>query len=132
MCVLSHFSCVQFSATPWTIACQAPPSMGFPRQVLEWASVPSSRGSCQPRDQTHVSNVSCIGRWVLYHQHHLGSLFYYVIGINYQSVVVMTFLLHIPEIFSGVPQYRKLEIFDYLVMIKAQKHCIHVNSSKKI
>ena len=33
----------------------------------------SSRGSSQPRDRTHVSYVSCIGRWLLYHQHHLGS-----------------------------------------------------------
>ena len=23
--------------------------------------------SCQPRDQTHVSHTSCMGRWVLYH-----------------------------------------------------------------
>ena len=31
--VLSHFSCVQLFATLWTIiACQAPLSMGFPRQ----------------------------------------------------------------------------------------------------
>ena len=27
----------------------------------------------QPRGGTQVSYVSCIGRWVLYHQHHLGS-----------------------------------------------------------
>ena len=32
MCVLSHFSCVQFCVTLWTIARQAPLSMGFPRQ----------------------------------------------------------------------------------------------------
>ena len=36
-------------------------------RVLEWAAMPSSRGSSQPRDRTHVSYVSCIGRWVLYH-----------------------------------------------------------------
>ena len=29
MCVLSH---VQFSVTPWIVACQAPLSLGFPRQ----------------------------------------------------------------------------------------------------
>ena len=33
----------------------------------------SSRGSCQPRDRTQVSNVSCMGRRVLYHHCHLGS-----------------------------------------------------------
>ena len=35
----------------------------------------SSRGSSQPRDQTYVSYVSCIGRRVLYHQCHLNALF---------------------------------------------------------
>ena len=34
--------------------------------------MPSSRGSSQPRDQTHVSYIFCTGRWVLY-QLHLGS-----------------------------------------------------------
>ena len=32
-------------------------------------AMPSSRGISQPRDQARVSYVSCIGRWVLYHQH---------------------------------------------------------------
>ena len=31
-CMLSHFSCVQLFVTPWTVACQAPLSMGFFRQ----------------------------------------------------------------------------------------------------
>ena len=30
--MLSHFSCVQLFATLWTIVCQTPLSMGFPRQ----------------------------------------------------------------------------------------------------
>ncbi|KAG5198518.1 hypothetical protein JEQ12_007114 [Ovis aries] len=61
-CGLSHFIRVRFCGTLWTVACQAPLSMGF-----------SSRGSSQPRNQTRVSSVSCIGRWVLDHEHHLGS-----------------------------------------------------------
>ena len=32
VCVLSHFSCVQIRATLWTLARQAPLSMGFSRQ----------------------------------------------------------------------------------------------------
>ena len=36
-------------------------------KVLEWVAMPSSRGSSPPRDQTHVSCVSFIGRWVLDH-----------------------------------------------------------------
>ena len=31
-CMLSHFSHVRFFVTPWTVARQAPPSMGFSRQ----------------------------------------------------------------------------------------------------
>ena len=37
--VLSRFSCVQLFATLWTIACQAPLSMGFSRQVY-WSGLP--------------------------------------------------------------------------------------------
>ena len=36
-------------------------------RILEWVATSSSRGSSQPRDQTHVSCVACIGRWILYH-----------------------------------------------------------------
>ena len=39
MCMLSHFRCVQLFATPWTVAHQAPLSMGFPRQEY-WSGVP--------------------------------------------------------------------------------------------
>ena len=35
-------------------------------RILEWIAMPSSRGSSQPRDWTHISYVSCIGRRVLY------------------------------------------------------------------
>ena len=42
-------------------------------RTLEWVAVRSSRGSSWHRDRTQVSYVSCIGRWVLYHQHHLGN-----------------------------------------------------------
>ena len=41
--------------------------------MLEWVAISSSRGSSWPRDGTHVSYASCIGRWVLNHEHHLGS-----------------------------------------------------------
>ena len=35
-CVFSH---LQLFGTPWTVACQAPPSMGFPRQGY-WSGLP--------------------------------------------------------------------------------------------
>ena len=44
-------------------------------RILKWVATSYSRGYSQSRDETCVSYVSCIGRWVLYHQQHLGSLF---------------------------------------------------------
>ena len=38
-CVLSHFSHVRLFATPWTVAHQAPLSMGFSRQEY-WSGLP--------------------------------------------------------------------------------------------
>ena len=43
-------------------------------KILEWVAVPSSGGSSQSMDRTCVCYVSCIGRWALYHWHHLGSV----------------------------------------------------------
>ena len=74
-CVLSCFSLVWLFVTLRTVARQAPLSMGFSRQeILGWIALPASRESSQPRDPTSVSYVSSIGRRVLYHWHHLGSL----------------------------------------------------------
>ena len=36
-------------------------------RILKQIALFSSRGSSQPRDQTHVSCTSCISRWILYH-----------------------------------------------------------------
>ena len=47
---------------------------GIPQErKLEWAAMPSSRGSSRPRDQTHISYVSCMDRRVLQYQCHLGT-----------------------------------------------------------
>ena len=35
--------------------------------ILEWVAISFSKGSYQLRDETHVSDVSCIGGQVLYH-----------------------------------------------------------------
>ena len=37
----------------------------FQVRLLEWVAIFSSRGSSQPKDRTHVSCVSCIGRLYL-------------------------------------------------------------------
>ena len=41
--------------------------------VCAWRTISYSRGSSPPRDKSCVSCISCIGRQILYHQHHLGS-----------------------------------------------------------
>jgi len=35
----------------------------FQARTLEWVALSHSKGSSWPRDWTHVSQVSCIGRW---------------------------------------------------------------------
>ena len=53
-------------ATPWTLACQAPLSMGFSRQEY-WSefAISFSRGSSWPRDQTQISCIAgrCFTLW---------------------------------------------------------------------
>ena len=61
-CVLSHI---------WVFASL---SMGFSRQE-HWSGYHSLlQGSSKSWNRTHISYVSCTGRWVLYQQHHLGRL----------------------------------------------------------
>ena len=72
----SRVSCVQLQSSLQPVDCSPPGSSVYEilqARILEWVAVPSSRGSSQPRDQTHVSYISCIGRRVLYHSRHLGS-----------------------------------------------------------
>ena len=65
---------VRFCTTLWTLAHQAPQSMGFSRQDY-WSGLPfpSPGESSQPRDRTHVPYVSCIGRRMLYLLSHRGN-----------------------------------------------------------
>ena len=57
-CAVLDHSVVSNSVTPWTVAHQAPLSMGmFQARILEWVAMPSSRGSSQPRDRTQVSPI---------------------------------------------------------------------------
>ena len=61
--MLSH---VRLFVTPWT----SPPGSSvngiFQARILEWVAK-SSRGSSWPRNQTHVSCISCTWRWIFYH-----------------------------------------------------------------
>ena len=58
-CVLCLVTQLWLFATPWTVACQSPLSMGILKgRILEWVAMPSSRGYSQPRDQTQVSCIT--------------------------------------------------------------------------
>ena len=50
----------------------------FQARILEPVAISSFRGSSWPRDGTCVSYVSCIGRQILYHWHHLESPYFYI------------------------------------------------------
>ena len=55
LCLVSH---VRLFVTPWTVAYQAPLSMGILQaRILEWVAMSSSRSS-QPRDRTQVSCIA--------------------------------------------------------------------------
>ena len=58
MCRAYSLSLVWLFEIPWTVACQAPLSMGLQARILERVAMPSSRGSSQPRDQTQVSRTA--------------------------------------------------------------------------
>ena len=49
----------------------SPPSSSmhgiFQARILDWHVISYSRGHSQPRDQTHVSGISCFSRQILYH-----------------------------------------------------------------
>ena len=56
--MLNCLSHDQLFVTLWTVACEAPLSMGILQaRILDWVAMPSSRGSSQPRDQTQVFHI---------------------------------------------------------------------------
>ena len=63
MCRLSHFSYVQFFASPWTVDCRVPLSVGFSRQEC-WSGLPYSPPGGLPNPGTETMSllpVSCTG-----------------------------------------------------------------------
>ena len=72
-CMLSHFSRVWLLVTLWTVAHQAPLSLGFSRQE-SWSGLPCPPpGDLSDPGIKPATHVFCIGSWILYHWHHLGS-----------------------------------------------------------
>ena len=61
---------VQLFATPWTVAYQAPPSMGFSRQEY-WSGLPLLLQGIFPTQGSNLGLQHC--KQVLYHLSHQGS-----------------------------------------------------------
>ena len=71
--------------------------------ILEWVAMPSFRGSSPPRDQTGVSYISFISRWVLYHQCHLGLYSFIISQAPMQEEIICNNLtLSISQISAAV------------------------------
>ena len=74
MCVcVQLLSCVRLLATPWTIACQAPPSVRFSRQKY-WDGLPFPTPGNLPDPRTELRS-SAYRHWQAdsLPLHHLGS-----------------------------------------------------------
>ena len=80
------------------VDCRPPGSSlcGISQARMEWVSVSTSRGSSQARDRTLISNISYLGRQVLYHESHLGSPPEYVNSIynqlRYLSLMLLSYI----------------------------------------
>ena len=59
---------------PMDYSLQGPSVHGILQErILKWVAISFFRGFSGPRDRISISYISCPGRWVLYHEHHLGS-----------------------------------------------------------
>ena len=76
--VLSHFSRDPMDCSPPGSSVHGIPQA----RILEWVAISFSSGSSRPRNQTCVSYISCLGRWILCHQSYLGSPFYWLEPCN--------------------------------------------------
>ena len=68
---MKSLSCVRVFVTPWTVAYQAPPSMGFSRQEC-WSGLPFLLQGIFPTQGSNMGLPHC--RRMLYHLSHQGNL----------------------------------------------------------
>ena len=73
---LCVYVCVCSCPTPYDPMNYSPPSSCvhgiFQARILEWVAISFSSRSSRSRDQTHISCISCTGRWILDQLCHLG------------------------------------------------------------
>ena len=108
----------------WPTDCSPPGSSVhgiFLARTLEWVAVSFSTGSSQPRDWTRVSYVFCIAKWILYHQHRMGSP---VGGRVYSNSVFSTEIFYEPEtaLKNKVCEFSKSQSFFFFPEKKSVIH----------
>ena len=95
-----RFSCVQLFVTPWTVAHQAPLSMGFTRQEY-WSGCHSLLQGIFPSQGSNPGLQHC--RWILYRLNHQGSFFVPLQFIHHRHWVICWRAFPLTEILMAVP-----------------------------
>ena len=95
----------------------------FQARILDWTAMPFSRGSYQPRDRTHISYVSCIGRWVLYQTNvtrrglqQLGHMALKTFSHIYPQIVVNATLYPEPHILLQPASHLPLQLKPHILL----------------
>ena len=91
----------------------------FQARILEWVAISFSRESSQPRDQTRISNISCIGRQILYHWCHVGS----PVQINHNYIYIPC-LLSLPLLSQSHPSKSSQSARLGSLCYRATSHCV--------
>ena len=109
-CLLSP-SVVSDSLQP--IDCSPPGSsvLGiFQARILEWVAISYFRAASQPRYQTRVSCISCIGRQILYQRTLYKKAFLYIKGLVHQSgITVINIYVYTHQITDSKICERKID-----------------------
>ena len=104
-------SCVRLFATPWTVACQAPLSTGYPRQGY-WSGSPLPSPGDLPDPGIEPGSPHC--RWILYHLSHQGG--------KAQNNWAQTLIIVIYSRTINITQVLAEEVDEAFVSIKVSLH----------
>ena len=110
------------TANLWSVAFQVPLSMGFSPGKNSWVDCRALlQGIFQPRNWTCIACVSCIGKQVLYHWHHLGSLTYFHILNQKEKKGIDPFF-----------QIQSLKLYSKSLSSASSSHCLPPPSQDQV
>ena len=77
----------QTLCNPMDCSLQYSPIHGiFQARILKWVAISFFRVSSWPRDWTHISYISCFGKWILYHCATWEAQINDVLSINFKTL----------------------------------------------